>query len=105
MLPHLNCIVVKDNRYHWCASIFWIGLDQHFSLIEVIPSKDRFSKVRGYDILMKMNKLKLITILSRKQILELYYEKKIKILPEFKMAITDKMMFEILIKETNVVCK
>jgi hypothetical protein len=54
---------------------------------------------------MKMDKLKLITILSRKEILELYYEKTIKILPEFKMAITDKMMHEILIKETNVVCK
>ena len=105
MLPHLNCIVVKDNRYHWCASIFWIGLQQYFSLIEVIPSKDRFSKVRGYDILMKMDKLKLITVLSRKEILELYYEKTIKILPEFKMAITDKMMFEILIKETDAVRK
>jgi len=105
MLPHLNCIIVKDNRYHWCASIFWIGMDQHFTLIEVIPSKDRFSKVRGYDILMKMDKLKLITILSRKQILELYYEKTIKILPKWKMAITDKMMHEILIKETDVVRK
>lgn len=105
MLPHLNCIIVKDNRYHWCASIFWIGLDQHFTLIEVIPSRDRYSKVKGYDILMKMDKLKLITVLSRKKILELKYENAIVILPEWKMAITDKMMFEILIKETDVVRK
>ena len=105
MLPHLNCIIVKDNRYHWCASIFWIGLDQHFTLIEVRPSRDRFSKVKGYDILMKMDKLKLITVLSRKKILELKYEKAIVILPEWKMAITDKMMFEILIKETDAVRK
>jgi hypothetical protein len=54
---------------------------------------------------MKMDNLKLITVLSRKKILELYYEKSIKILPEWKMAITDKMMFEILIKETDAVCK
>jgi hypothetical protein len=70
-----------------------------------MPSRDRYSKVKGYDILMKMDKLKLITVLSRKKILELYYEKSIKILPEWKMAITDKMMFEILIKETDAVRK
>lgn len=103
MLPHLNCIIVKNNRYHWCASIFWRGLDQHFTLIEVIPSLDRFSKVRGYDIMMKMDKLKLITILSREEIKHLSYEKTIKILPEWKMGISDKMNLEIIKKELEYV--
>jgi hypothetical protein len=74
-------------------------------LVEVKPSCDRYSKVKGYDILMKMDKLKLITVLSRKKILELYSEKSIVIMTEFKMAISEKMMFEILIRETDAVRK
>ncbi len=54
---------------------------------------------------MKMDKLKLITVLSRKKILELYSEKSIVIMTEFKMAISEKMMFEILIRETDAVRK
>lgn len=99
MLPHLNCIIVKSNRYHWCASVFWRGLEQHFTLIEVNPNKDRFSKVRGYDIIMKMDKIKLITILSRNEIKHLSYEKTITILPEWKMGISDKINLEIIKKE------
>ena len=105
MLPHLNCIVVKNNRYHWCASVFWIGSEQYFTLVEVNPSRDRFSKVKGYDIMMKMDNLKLITILSRDEIMNLKYEKTITILPEWKMGISDKMNLKIIKKELDVVRK
>lgn len=102
MWPHHNCIIVKDNRYHWCASVFYKG-QQYFTLIEVNPSKDNYSKVRGYDILMKLDKLKLITILSRAEIFVLMYEKKINILPAYKMKITEKMNLEIMLKECDYV--
>jgi len=97
MLPHLNCIIVKDNRYHWCQSMFTNGLT-YCILLEVKPVKDNFTKVKGYDILMKDGKIKLITILSVNDLNLMQRDAMLRITPVHKMAITEKMNYEIVKK-------
>ena len=97
MLPHLNCIIVKDNRYHWCQSMFTDKLT-YCILLEVKPVKDNFTKVKGYDILMKDGKIKLITILSVNDLNLMQRDAMLRITPIHKMAITEKMNFEIVKK-------
>jgi hypothetical protein len=67
-------------------------------LLEVKPVKDNFTKVKGYDILIKDGKIKLITILSVNELNVMQRDMMLKITPVHKMAITEKMNFEILKK-------
>jgi hypothetical protein len=97
MLPHLNCIIVKDNRYHWCQSMFTDKLT-YCILLEVKLVKDNYTKVKGYDILMKDGKIKLITILSVNDLNLMQRDRMLKITPIHKMAISEKMNYEIVKK-------
>jgi hypothetical protein len=67
-------------------------------LIEVKPVKDNYTKVKGYDILMKDGKIKLITIISVNELNLMQRDAMLKITPVHKMAITEKMNFEIVKK-------
>jgi hypothetical protein len=67
-------------------------------LLEVKPVKDNYTKVKGYDILMKDGKIKLITILSVNELNWMQRDAMLRITPIHKMAITEKMNYEIVKK-------
>jgi len=67
-------------------------------LLEVKPVKDNYTKVKGYDILTKDGKIKLITILSVDDLNLMQCDGELRITPEHKMAISEKMNLEIIKK-------
>ena len=67
-------------------------------LLEVKPVKDNYTKVKGYDILTKDGNIKLITILSVDDLNLMQRDGELRITPEHKMAISEKMNLEIIKK-------
>lgn len=66
--------------------------------MEVKPVKDNYTKVKGYDILTKDGNIKLITILSVDDLNLMQRDGELRITPEHKMAISEKMNLEIIKK-------